>query len=83
MKVDPIDMVVVNFYPFEKVAVGPELGRRDRDREHRHRRPVDGEGLLQELPVCDGRPLSEAVPSSARGAQGERRQRRRWPRGGG
>ena len=58
MGVSPIDMVVCNFYPFEKVAEGPERDRRDDDREHRHRRAFDGQGVDEELPLRHRGPVA-------------------------
>jgi hypothetical protein len=40
--IEPIDMVVVNLYAFEKTANKPGRGVLGHDREHRHRRAVDG-----------------------------------------
>ncbi len=37
--IQPIDLVVVNLYPFEQTVARPGLRSADRDREHRHRRP--------------------------------------------
>jgi phosphoribosylaminoimidazolecarboxamide formyltransferase/IMP cyclohydrolase len=49
-----IDLVVVNLYPFEQtVAKGAD--RDDDDREHRHRRPVDGALGGQEPRLCHHR----------------------------
>jgi phosphoribosylaminoimidazolecarboxamide formyltransferase/IMP cyclohydrolase len=38
--IEPIDMVVVNLYPFEQTVADPELQVRGRDRDDRHRRPL-------------------------------------------
>ncbi len=38
----PIDLVVVNLYPFEQTAFEAGCVLRGADREHRHRRTVDG-----------------------------------------
>ena len=49
--IQPIDLVVCNLYPFR---VGGRAARRRRgrgDREHRHRRPDDGAGGREELPL--------------------------------
>ena len=40
-EIQPIDLVVVNLYPFEETVAKPGVHARGRDREHRHRRPVD------------------------------------------
>jgi phosphoribosylaminoimidazolecarboxamide formyltransferase / IMP cyclohydrolase len=40
--IEPIDMVVVNLYAFEKTAAQPGVGVRASDREHRYWRAVDG-----------------------------------------
>ena len=40
--IEPIDMVVVNLYAFEKTASAAGCGVRGADREHRYRRAVDG-----------------------------------------
>ena len=37
--IQPIDLVVVNLYPFEQTVAKPELPTCRRHREHRHRRP--------------------------------------------
>ena len=39
--ISPIDLVVVNLYPFEATIAKPDVALRRRDREHRYRRPVD------------------------------------------
>ena len=38
---EPIDLVVVNLYPFEATIAKPDVTLGGSDREHRHRRPVD------------------------------------------
>ena len=38
-RIEPIDLVCVNLYPFERVAGAARRGGRRGDREHRHRRP--------------------------------------------
>ena len=40
--IGPIDLVVVNLYPFEAVTARPRRTFDGGDREHRHRRTVDG-----------------------------------------
>ncbi len=45
----PIDMVVVNLYAFEKTASQTRRHLRRSNREHRHRRPLDGPLRRQEL----------------------------------
>ena len=39
--IEPIDLVVVNLYPFAATIAKPATHLRRRDREHRHRRPGD------------------------------------------
>ena len=45
-----IDLVVVNLYPFRATVAKPGLHARGRDREHRHRRPVDGARAAKNWP---------------------------------
>jgi phosphoribosylaminoimidazolecarboxamide formyltransferase / IMP cyclohydrolase len=53
----PIDLLVVNLYPFAATIAKPRLHRRRRHREHRHRRPGDaargGEEPRQRRAVVD------------------------------
>ena len=48
--VEPVDLVCVNLYPFERTAADARGQRRRGDREHRHRRPDDDPRSRQELP---------------------------------
>ena len=50
--IQPIDMVVVNLYAFEKTAAKPGVTLRRTDREHRHRRPLDDPLRRQEFSRC-------------------------------
>ena len=45
----PIDLVAVNLYPFQMTIARPGVSLRGRDREHRHRRPLDA-ALRREEP---------------------------------
>ena len=47
--IQPIDMVVVNLYAFEKTAAQPGVAFRPPHRKHRYRRPVHGALRRQEL----------------------------------
>ena len=49
----PIDLVVVNLYPFESRRGQARHGHRRGGGEHRHRRPLHGPVGLQELRVRD------------------------------
>ena len=46
--IEPIDLVVVNLYPFAATVAKAGCTHRGRDREHRHRRAGDGAGRGQE-----------------------------------
>ncbi len=46
--IEPIDLVVVNLYPFEATVARPGVDVRRGDREHRHRRPEPDPGRGQE-----------------------------------
>ena len=48
--IPPIDMVVVNLYPFARTVAKPGVLDGRCDREHRHRRPGDGARGGQEPP---------------------------------
>ena len=50
--ITPIDMVVVNLYPFEATVAKPGLHPRGRHREYRYRRPDHAAQRRQEQPVC-------------------------------
>ena len=47
--IPPIDLVVVNLYPFRETVAKAGLHARGRDREHRHRRPDDAARGGEEL----------------------------------
>ena len=47
--IPPIDLVVVNLYPFGETVAKPGVHARGGDREHRHRRSVDGARGGEEL----------------------------------
>ena len=47
--VEPVDLVCVNLYPFERTVARARGDRRRGDREHRHRRPDDDPRGRQEL----------------------------------
>ena len=47
--IPPIDLVVVNLYPFRETVARARLHAGRRDREHRHRRPDDGARRGEEL----------------------------------
>jgi phosphoribosylaminoimidazolecarboxamide formyltransferase / IMP cyclohydrolase len=74
--IEPIDLLVVNLYPFEATVA---RGRARRlHREHRHRRPGDDPGGGQEPPLrqCGG-DVQDYAPLLAELAR--RAGRRRWP----
>ena len=48
--IEPIDLVCVNLYPFERTVARPGRERGRGDREHRHRRPDDDPRRGQEPP---------------------------------
>ena len=48
--IEPIDMIVVNLYAFEKTAANPDASFRSEDREHRHRRPYHDPFRREKLP---------------------------------
>ena len=56
--IEPIDMVVVNLYAFEKTAAKPGAEFERRHREHRYRWSVDGAFGGQELSGCRHRHLA-------------------------
>jgi phosphoribosylaminoimidazolecarboxamide formyltransferase/IMP cyclohydrolase len=81
--IEPIDLVVVNLYPFE--ATSPSrLHVRRRDREHRHRRAVDaalrGEEPRDVAVVVDPADYEPCSPSCAARASRCRRHRQRLAR---
>ena len=53
--IPPIDLVVVNLYPFRSTVAKPDCTLRGRDREHRHRRAGHGALGRQELAACGRR----------------------------
>ena len=72
-EIEPIDLVCVNLYPFERVS--SQRGRRGRrgDREHRHRRADADPRGGQEPRVRGGGGLAGELRRGARGAARERR----------
>ena len=46
--IPPIDLLVVNLYPFAQTVAKPDCTYARRHREHRHRRPRDGARRVQE-----------------------------------
>ena len=72
-EIEPIDLVCVNLYPFERVS--PRRGVEDArgDREHRHRRPHADPGGGQEPRLHGGGGLARELRRGARGAARERR----------
>ena len=81
--IQPIDMVVVNLYAFEKTAAKPGVHFRRTDREHRYRRAVDDPLRRQEFPGRGGRNFALRLRRDRRG-DGEIRRRTltRPPNGG-
>ena len=71
----PIDMVVVNLYQFEKVAAQRRCAARRADREHRYRRPHHDPLRRQELPGCRDRGVARRLRrrSSTETARNRRR----------
>ena len=64
----PIDLVVVNLYPFESAAFRDGAHLRGCHREHRHRRADDGACRREELRRCHGRRRPGGLPGDRRGA---------------
>ena len=54
-RIEPIDLVVVNFYPFEKTVATSQRGSRRRDRKYRHRRTDAGARSGKKSCRCRGR----------------------------
>ena len=77
----PIDLVVVNLYPFRADGREARLHARRRDREHRHRRPVDGARGGEELAArrrwSSIRPITPACSPSCSAARRALSRRRR------
>ena len=74
-----IDLVVVNLYPFERVAADPTSLARAHRREHRHRRAVDGPLRGEEPRARHGRVRPGRLrpcPRGDRGSAATRRPRR-------
>ena len=71
----PIDLVVVNLYPFESAAFRDGRHLRARHRKHRHRRSDDGARRREELRRRHGRRRPRGLP-------GDRRRTRRAARRG-
>ena len=69
----PIDLVVVNLYPFAKAAANPRHPVRRAGRGDRHRRPEHGPRGGQEFPRRPGRGRSGGLSARARGVGPPRR----------
>ena len=67
--IPPIDLVVVNLYPFAQTVAQARLHARGRDREHRHRRPGDGARGGEELAARRRRGRPRRLRRRARGAR--------------
>ena len=72
-KIEPIDLVVCNLYPFEATLAKPRQHARGDRREHRHRRPVDGAVGGQELSRRRHRHRSVAVRRDRPGVEAAKR----------
>ena len=82
--IEPIDLVVVNLYPFEATVAQPRRDARGGDREHRHRRPVDAalggeEPRARRRVLVDPADYAACSPSCARAAARCRPRRNRAP----
>ena len=66
--IEPIDLLVVNLYPFAATVAKPGCTLRGRDREHRHRRPGDGARSGEEPRPRDGGRRSARLRRGARRA---------------
>ena len=65
--IEPIDLVVVNLYPFEATVARPGVTLRGGGREHRHRRPEPDPGRGQEPRPCRRRsPSPDQYPAPDR-----------------
>ena len=51
--IPPIDLLVVNLYPFAQTVAKPDCTLRGRHREHRHRRPGHGARRVEEPRIGD------------------------------
>ena len=77
--IDPIDLVVVNLYPFEATVARPERHVRGGGREHRHRRPQPGPRRGQEpRPRRRAHRSPDQYPALLDQLRGDRAGRR-WP----
>ena len=62
----PIDLLVVNLYPFEATVAQARLHARRGDREHRHRRAGDGALGGEELEATSpSSPTRRSTPASS------------------
>ena len=75
----PIDIVVVNLYPFGRRPPEPRHAVRRAGRGNRHRRPEPGPGRREELPRRAGRGQPGGLHDAARGARATRRAVARLP----
>ena len=79
-EVEPVDLVCVNLYPFERTAAHPRGSRSGSDREHRYRRSDDDPRGGQEPPLRRSRraaprattPCSPSCASPAAGCRSPR-----------
>ena len=72
-EIEPIDLVCVNLYPFERVSSKRGVGAQRGDREHRRRRAHADQGRGQEPRLRGGGGLARELRRGARGAAPERR----------
>ena len=74
--IEPIDLVVVNLYPFEETVAKPGVDAGGSDREDRYRRPVDAPQRGEELPAPSRWWSIRRITRRARRNARQRRRRR-------